>query len=190
AERRAETERQDRLYWEQTGAANDEAGLRAYLKRYPDGLFAELATERLGAIDEARRREAAAQDRAAWDRAVAADTVAAYRDYLAAQPQGAFADDARLRIEDLEAEAAGQGDRERAKAAEDALNLNGLARNLIEQRLENLGFRPGTVDGVFDDRTRRAIRRFQDSRGMAETGYLDQASMVALLAGGVLRMGE
>ncbi|MGC5198628.1 peptidoglycan-binding domain-containing protein, partial [Aphanothece microscopica] len=72
----------------------------------------------------------------------------------------------------------------------DALNLNGLARNLIEQRLDNLGFRPGAVDGVFDDRTRRAIRRFQDSRGMEETGYLDQASMVALLAGGVLRMGE
>lgn len=190
AERRAETERQDRLYWEQTGAANDEAGLRAYLKRYPDGLFAELATERLGAIEDARRREAAAQDRAAWDRAVAADTVAAYREYLAAQPQGAFAADARTRIEDLQEEAAGASDRERAKAAEDALNLNGLARNLIEQRLDNLGYRPGAVDGVFDDRTRRAIRRFQDSRGMPETGYLDQASMVALLAGGVLRMGE
>lgn len=190
AERRAETERQDRLYWEQTGAAGDEAGLRAYVKRYPDGLFAELATERLTAIDEARRREAAALDRAAWDRAVAADTVVAYRDYLAAQPQGAFADDARLRIEDLQTEAAGQSDRDRAKAAEDALNLNGLARNLIEQRLDNLGFRPGAVDGTFDDRTRRAIRRFQDSRGIAETGYLDQGSMVALLAGGVLRMGE
>ncbi|MCB2122670.1 MAG: peptidoglycan-binding protein, partial [Rhodobacteraceae bacterium] len=33
--RQAELDRQDRLYWEQTGAAGDEAGLRAYLKRYP-----------------------------------------------------------------------------------------------------------------------------------------------------------
>lgn len=190
AERRAETERQDRLYWDQTGAAGDEAGLRAYLRQYPDGLFAELATERLGAIDDARRREAAAQDRAAWDRAVAADTAAAYREYLAAQPRGAFAENARTRIEDLQAEAAGAGDRARARAAEDALNLNVLARNLIEQRLAGLGFSPGVVDGVFDDSTRRAIRRFQASRGIDETGYLDQTSMVALLAGGVLRMGE
>ncbi|MGQ0565318.1 MAG: peptidoglycan-binding domain-containing protein [Gemmobacter sp.] len=190
AARRAEQERQDRLYWDQTGAAGDEAGLRAYLKRHPDGLFAELAGERLAAIEDARRAEAAAQDRTAWDRARATDTAQGYRAYLAAWPNGAFAAEAQARIEALTEAALGEGDRARAEAAEAALNLNGLARTLIEQRLQALDLRPGEVDGTFDDRTRRAIRRFQTARGLPETGYLDQGSMVGLLAGGVLKLGE
>lgn len=190
AARRAEQERQDRLYWDQTGAAGDEAGLRAYVKRYPDGLFVELAAERLAAIEAARRAEAAAKDRAAWDRARATDTPRAFRDYLAAFPNGAFAAEAQARIDALTQSALGAEDRARAEAAEASLGLNDLARTLIEQRLAALDLRPGEVDGIFDDRTRRAIRRFQTARGLPETGYLDQSSMVGLLAGGVLKMGE
>ena len=39
------------------------------------------------------------------------------------------------------------------------------------------------MDGVFDDDTRRAIRRYQASRAdMDETGYLSEAVVVQLLA--------
>jgi peptidoglycan hydrolase-like protein with peptidoglycan-binding domain len=190
AARRAEQERQDRLYWDQTGAKGDEPGLRAYVKRYPDGLFAELAAERLAAIEAARRAEAAAQDRQAWDRARAADTADAYRAYLAIFPNGSFAAEAQARIDALDENAADREARRQAEAAEAALGLNAVTRKLVEERLASLDLRPGEADGVFDDKTRRAIRRFQASRGMVETGYLDQAALVALLAGGVLRMGE
>lgn len=190
AARRAEQDRQDRLFWDQTGAAGDEPGLRVYLRKYPDGLFAELAAQRLKVIEDARQAEAAAQDRAAWDRAEGTDTPAAYRDYLTAFPAGAFAPEAQARIEALTEAALGEDARAAAEAAENALNLGDLARNLIEQRLDGLDFQPGEVDGVFDERTRRAIRRFQAARGLPETGYLDQASMVGLLAGGVLRLGD
>jgi peptidoglycan hydrolase-like protein with peptidoglycan-binding domain len=190
AARRAEQERQDRLWWDETGARNDEAGLRAYLRRYPDGLFAELAQARLDRIEADRRAEAAAADRSAWDAARAADTVRAYRDYLAAYPGGAFNAEANARIEALQRPKLTEAERAQAEAAEADLNLGGVAMSLIEQRLDALGFEPGPADGVFDARTRRAIRRFQASRGMAETGYLDQAAMVGLLAGGVLRLGE
>ena len=74
-----------------------------------------------------------------------------------------------------------------ARSTELALDLLVLG---IEQRLDALDLRPGEVDGIFDERTRRAIRRFQTARGLPETGYLDQSSMVGLLAGGVLKMGE
>lgn len=190
AARRAEQDRQDRLFWDQTGAAGDEPGLRVYLRKYPDGLFAELAAQRLKVIEDARQAEAAAQDRAAWDRAEGANTPAAYRDYLTAFPAGAFATEAQSRIQAMEDAALGEDARAAAEASENALNLNNLARNLIEQRLDGLDFQPGDVDGVFDDRTRRAIRRFQAARGLPETGYLDQAAMVGLLAGGVLKLGE
>jgi peptidoglycan hydrolase-like protein with peptidoglycan-binding domain len=190
AARQAEQERQDRNFWSQTGAAGDEAGLRAYLRRFPDGLFADVATDRLAVIEEDRRAQAAGRDRAAWDTARAAQSVAAYRSYLAEFPQGAFAAEAEARIAELEAEAAGGPDRERAEAAEAALGLNALARRLIERRLEGLGYDPGEVDGAFDERARRAIRRFQAARELAATGYVDQPTMVALLAGGLVPFGE
>ncbi|MDT8857345.1 peptidoglycan-binding protein [Paracoccaceae bacterium Fryx2] len=183
AARRAEQEREDRLFWDQTGAAGDEAGLRAYLKRFPDGLFADLATSRLTAIEDARRQQAAAQDRAAWDRATAGNTIAGYRDYLAAFPKGAFAAEAQARIDTLTDEAEAGPDRARYEATEAALGLNDLARSLIERRLDALNLNPGPVDGVFDNQTRRAIRRFQRERGADATGYLDQVTTVALLSG-------
>lgn len=183
--RQAELDRQDRLYWDQTGAAGDEAGLRAYLKRYPDGLFADLAKERLAVFEEERRQEARGEDRLAWDQAIALDTAQGYRDYLRAFPNGVFAEDARTALEAAEAAEAAEASRAQAEAAENALGLNDFFRRAIEGRLADLGLKPGRVDGAFDDDTRRAIRRYQEARSMEVTGYLTQAAVVRLLAEGL-----
>ncbi len=183
--RQAELDRQDRRYWDQTGAAGDEAGLRAYLKRYPDGLFADLATERLAVFEEERRQDARGEDRLAWDQAAALDTAQGYRDYLRAFPNGVFAEDARAALEVAEAAQAAEASRAQAEAAEAALGLNDFFRRAIERRLADLGLKPGRVDGTFDDDTRRAIRRYQEARGMEVTGYLTQAAVVRLLAEGL-----
>ena len=48
---RAEAERLDRAYWEETGARGDDVGYRAYLNRYPDGIFADEARDAMAADD-------------------------------------------------------------------------------------------------------------------------------------------
>jgi peptidoglycan hydrolase-like protein with peptidoglycan-binding domain len=48
-----------------------------------------------------------------------------------------------------------------------------------------LGLKPGKVDGTFDDDTRRAIRRYQSARNLDETGYLNEAFVVQILADSV-----
>ena len=178
---RAEKERQDRAFWAETGAQGDEPGYRAYLDRFPDGIFAAEATQSLAAIEEAKRQQAAAADKTAWDRATAANTVDGYQAYLASFPQGAFTAEANARIAALQAP---EPSNDAAIAAETALGLDGITLRLIEARLAQLGLEPGEVDGGLDQDSRRAIRNFQDDRDLAVTGYLNEETIVRLLADG------
>jgi peptidoglycan hydrolase-like protein with peptidoglycan-binding domain len=54
-------------------------------------------------------------------------------------------------------------------------------RTMVEQRLAALGLKPGRTDGVFDDDTRRALRRYQKARSLPVTGYLNQKTVARLL---------
>ena len=183
--RRQERLEQDLAFWEETGARDDEAGLRAYLNRFPDGEFAEVAQTRLETIERRKRAETDARDRQLWDEARIEDTAQAYEDYLALAPNGAFREEAQDRITEL-TRSAEQTDRQRqAIQEENALNLTPNTRRAIESRMDRLGLKPGRVDGVFDDDTRRAIRRYQAARELEQTGYITEEFVVRILADSV-----
>jgi murein L,D-transpeptidase YcbB/YkuD len=162
-------------------------GLRAYIERYPQGLEATTAKRWLREIEKARAEQAAAQDRAAWDEAVAGDSVASYKAYLSRYPDGAFAPKAKGRIRALERDDKSERDVAQARAEEQGRVLNAIGRQLAEARLANLGINPGTVDGRFDDRTRKALAEFQRTRGLRVSGYLDEQTVVRLLADGIIQ---
>src|SRR3712207_5400538 len=48
-----------------------------------------------------------------------------------------------------------------------------------QQKLTNLG-NPARPDGIYGDATRRAIREFQQDRGLRQTGRLDQRTLEEL----------
>ena len=96
--------RLDRAYWEETGANGREPGLRSYLDRYPDGFYAERATTALAEIEQSKLAQAQRDDRDAWTAARRTDTVRSYDRYLAAQPNGAFRDEATARLNALRVE--------------------------------------------------------------------------------------
>ena len=52
----------------------------------------------------------------------------------------------------------------------------------IEQRLKELGFDPGPIDGKFDKQTGPALRAFQKKAGVPESGKIDDATMAELVA--------
>jgi peptidoglycan hydrolase-like protein with peptidoglycan-binding domain len=178
---RREEEAADAAFWQATGANGGSADLRAYLSRYPEGIYAAEARAALDRLDQADREAAAAEDRAYWDQVRAADTVEAYRAYLGRYPEGAFAELAEERIADLTGAPEREEAERAARAAEEALGLNAASRSLIEGQLAAIGYDPGRVDGVFDDDARRAIRQFQSRQGLEVTGYVSQEMMRALI---------
>lgn len=184
--RRKEQEAKDNEYWQRIGGADANAeSLRAYLDRYKDGLHADAAKQALQDREAEARSRTAAEERRAWDRARQADSVAAYRSYLSEYPKGSFRFEAESRIEDLNGAAAQRQADEAAQAQENALGLNPVTRRIVEERLEAQGLNPGPVDGSFDENTRRALRRYQQQSGIEVSGYLNEPTVVRLLADSV-----
>jgi peptidoglycan hydrolase-like protein with peptidoglycan-binding domain len=93
--RREQLRAEDRAYWQQTGQGQDEAGLRAYLGRYPNGEYATLARQRLDAIEAEQERQA---DIAYWNQTGRGQDEAGLRAYLARYPDGEFSQLARQRL--------------------------------------------------------------------------------------------
>lgn len=46
----------------------------------------------------------------------------------------------------------------------------------VQERLKNLGFECGTIDGVAGSKTEEAVRAFQKRFGLQETGIIDEAT--------------
>ena len=179
----ADGARADRAFWDETGARGDAAGYRAYLDRFPEGIYAEIAQDNLDAIEEERRAAAAAEDRTAWDRARNADTEASYLGYLREYPEGAFRTEAQAALALIRGpEGPSEAEVDEARQAERRLQLNPITTRLVEAKLADFGMNPGRVDGDFDQNTRQAIRAYQERRGLPATGYLSEATVVRLLA--------
>ena len=145
-------------------------------------MFAEDAADQLTLIEDIKRRAAAAEDRAAWDRIRTNDTLRGYENYLRVFPEGAFRDEAQARIAALTQAETDAGADQDAAALEQTLGLNALTARLVEVRLDALGLNPGEVDGRFDAATRRALRRYQRERDLPVSGYLNEPTVVRLLA--------
>lgn len=50
----------------------------------------------------------------------------------------------------------------------------------MQQALNDEGYNAGSVDGVWGDRTRSALRDFQQDAGLEATGELDQETLLGL----------
>ncbi|MBT0780302.1 peptidoglycan-binding protein [Paracoccus sp. pheM1] len=169
-----DTAAQDRAFWQQSGAAGEAEGLRAYLDRYPQGIHAEAARRQLAKAGAGR--DTPQGDEATWRWARRQGSAAAYETYLERFPAGTHAPAARDRLATLRAGI------EAARREEAGLGLAPSTRRLIEERLRIAGMQPGPADGEFTEETRAALRRYQAARNLRVTGYVTRQTVSGLLA--------
>ena len=192
--------RKDDEAFEQARRSDTPKSYRDYRVSFPDGAHTD-ESKRLGAAAEKRERDARAEqtdrerqareaaarkeaerkkreqeDDAAFGEARRADTASAYEAYLSSYPRGRHAGEARSRLRELELA--------EAERVEVSLELRREERVMVQRGLASLGHEVGGSDGVLGERTRRALRSWQKSKGLAETGYLTREQAEALMAMG------
>ncbi len=62
-----------------------------------------------------------------------------------------------------------------SRSAAQELSTNDM--KLVQQRLQEKGYNPGTLNGTADDTTRAAIRKFQQDQGIPVTGMVDERTV-------------
>lgn len=180
ATQRAVVEVEDRRFWNRTGISGQRDDLERYLAAYPGGLFVRDAENALAEMDAEQRTRI---DGTAWSEAVAINTANSYRAYIAQFPDGIYKTIATPRILTLDPGGLSESEESLAAQQESRLNLNVATRMLIETRLRSSGYNPGVPDGIFDANTRKAIKKYQKDKGLNRTGYIDPATVRALLLG-------
>ena len=95
-------------------------------------------------------------------------------------PTGIWLPEAEARLAELNG-GSGRAGRPDPVTEEAALGLTRNDRLPIAQRLNYLGYPPGTQDEFFDSSTRWAIEGYQRSRSLEPTGYLNQTVVSQIL---------
>lgn len=171
---REEREANDIAFWQATGASGSEYDLQVYLSKYPKGLYASQARNALKKFEnEQAQREAEIAEQDLWRQVSERNTVKAYQLYLQRYPNGRYAAKAKQRISGSSRKVQGVID---AKRAEESMRLNKGAWLIIESRLKGRGYKISRVDGVVDESTRVAIRKFQQASKLPATGFVDQTT--------------
>ena len=124
-----------------------------------------------------------------WDSIKNSKDPADFQAYLTQFPSGTFTALARNNIERLKSATEEQKVPDRTQVAaitqasiESLLELSRSERRKVQEGLAVAGFDPGAADGLFGQRTRVAIGRWQLSGGADKTGYLDAKSARVLIA--------
>ncbi len=201
----------DLALWQATQESGSIAAYEAYLRQYPEGIFAAMATLK---IDELRRSEVVAalagpredpelplaeapaesgQDLADVDDAApdAGQDIAGGDEAAAGQDAAdideaaaAAADDTAASEETAALEVASVAVEPGPAENEAALALSRADRRLIQLALNDLGHQAGVVDGLLGPRSRFAIEGWQRADGAAGTGYLSRAQATTLVLHG------
>lgn len=101
----AEPPEYELAFWDSIRDNDVAAEFEAYLEKYPEGAFAALAVERLKVLSERGKEpelpNADPVELAYWESIKDSDSAEMFRAYLATYAEGAFADIARLKVQQL-----------------------------------------------------------------------------------------
>ncbi|MBO6932164.1 MAG: caspase family protein, partial [Roseibium sp.] len=174
ARKQAEKQKQEALvelaYWDSIKDTSEVAYFNAYLKKYPEGQFVDLAKIKLDRLEEQLQANAAGTTKGLRQSGSSADGAAYDRTNLAKlnlSSAGTALDKtaAPLSPEDEEAQ----------------LRLKPEDFQQVQETLNALGYDVGAADGAFGPKSRAGLRKFQIRNRIEENGYLSEKTLATLV---------
>jgi len=146
------------IYWESVRSSNDPADLQAYLARYPNGVFAELARNRIARMRLGDAEQRAAEQKAAADAKRLAEQQAA-TDAAQRLAEQKATDEAARKLAEQRAAADGQRLADQKAAAE--------AQRLADQKAA-----ADAAQRLADQKAAAEVKRLADQKAAAEVKRL------------------
>ena len=143
---------EENLLWQSAEHSDLPGDYKAYLSAFPNGVFAQMAKNRIASMESARTATPAAAPQA----------------LAMTEPGGPSGNEFKDNV--------GTVDTERA------LNLSKSGEKEVQERLTAIDLYKGPATGILDDATRSALAQWQKKRGYAPTSFLDSAELAALRA--------
>jgi hypothetical protein len=144
---------EENLLWESAQHSNLAGDYQAYLGAFPNGVFSQMARNRIASMEGAR---------------ATMPPSAAPQSLAMKEPIGLKEDQLKDNV--------GTAD------TEQAMNLSPAGQKEIQKRLSVMGLYEGPATGALDEGTRSALTEWQKNRGFAPTSFLNFAQFAALKA--------
>ncbi len=172
-------------------ATNTEEKWRAFIDAYPGGIFAELAREELEKLRATIAQNELSLEEIHWRSIRNSRSPGDFRSFLLHYPGGQFTDLAEDRLvaaeraaeitEALLGEATTDDEKAVLLEREVKSKVDRIPTQFIQYGLIALGHQIDDVSGVIDPPTRAAIRNYQATIGVAQTGRLSPQEIVDLI---------
>lgn len=172
-------------------AGNSEEGWKDFIASHPGGIFAELAQEELEKLRSDIAQNELPLEEVHWRSIRDSRSPGDFQTFLGLYPGGAFADlakdrlDAALRAAEITENLLGEATTEDEKSAlleiEIKKKVDQVPTQFIQYGLIALGYPIAEVTGVIDAPTRKAIRNYQATIGVPQTGRLSPQEIVDLI---------
>lgn len=185
---RDSVEREDFL---KARATNSEEGWKDFIDHHKGGLFADLAAEQLEKLRAEIAQNLVSVEEIHWRSIEASREPGDFQTFLTLYPDGAFADLAQQRLEAAKRAAEITGAVLGAPTTNDQKSVrleielkkkvDQLPMQFVQYGLIALGYPIAKVTGVIDAPTRKAIRSYQATIGIDQTGRLTDQQIVDLI---------
>lgn len=172
-------------------ATNSEEMWKNFIDKYPGGIFAELAREQLEKLRAEIAQNELSLEEIRWRSIRDSRSPGDFQSFLQAYPGGAFSDLAQERLtaagraQEITASLLGEPTAEDEKAValerEAKAKVDRIPTQFIQYGLIALGHQINDVSGVLDPPTRKAIRNYQATIGVPQTGRLSPQEIVDLI---------
>ena len=164
----------EREFWASIKDSRNPNELQAYLDRYPEGAYAILAGGRL-------KRLAGSTDTGEAAPQVTTEEIELVEPTAEGEAEPQVAAVSAEPVQKPSSTAVSVPTALAPEKVEASLGLERAERRRVQLGLTVLGFDPGSADGLFGRRTRKALRDWQSSQTEDQTGYLDADSARILI---------